>query len=400
MPTTAATIHRPFDEAVAYFRQKTDMPSSHWTAVMDEAHARAFAVAGATKSDLIADFRAAVDKAIAKGTTLQEFRKDFDTIVQKHGWSHTGSAGWRARVIYQTNLSNAFSAGRYAQQTLPSVLASYPYWEFDHVACPYPRLMHVAWSGTILRADDPWWDTHYPPCGWGCHCIVLNLGPRDLARRGIDPTTLKAPPIQWREYIDRTTGVITKHPAGIDPGFAYNPGKAWKARAPQPLHAAPLKPLGPPPPVLAAPGNQAVAEPVLRKFLADPQGAVQVGQLSGAAAAHLGTGDKPVLLSAETMKKQTAKHVEMKATDYGQVQHLFTHPDVVLSDRIRHVRLIGRIDDRVVTVVIKRTGNGAENYLTSFHTLRLADIVRLTRRDKLLAGSVAELINWLEKRAR
>lgn len=400
MTTTAAAVNQPFNEAVAYFRQKTDMPSAHWTGVMDEAHARAFAVAGATKSDLIADFRAAVDKAISQGQSLGEFRKNFDEIVKKHGWSHTGDAEWRSKIIYQTNLANAFSAGRYAQQTLPSVLRSYPYFEYVHVSCPWPRLMHVAWSGTILRADDPWWDTHYTPNGWGCHCLVMNLGPRDLAKRGIDPATLKAPPIQWQDYIDRTTGVIVKHPAGIDPGFSYNPGKAWKDHTAQPLKAPPLKPVGAPPPVLAPPGKDAVSDLVLRKFLAEPDGAIQVGRLTGAAADHLGTGDKPVLLSAETLEKQVRKHVEIKQADYEQVQTLLDKPDIVLSDRIRHVRLIGRIDDRVVTAVIKRTGNGEENYMTSFHTLRLADVVRLTKRDQLLAGDVAGLLNWLEKQAR
>jgi hypothetical protein len=37
------------------------------------------------------DFRVAVEKAIAEGTTLQEFRKDFDAIVATHGWSYKGS---------------------------------------------------------------------------------------------------------------------------------------------------------------------------------------------------------------------------------------------------------------------------------------------------------------------
>ena len=36
-------------------------------------------VAGANRDAIVADFRAAVEKAIAEGTTLEQFRKDFDT---------------------------------------------------------------------------------------------------------------------------------------------------------------------------------------------------------------------------------------------------------------------------------------------------------------------------------
>ncbi|MGT4071588.1 UNVERIFIED_CONTAM: F protein, partial [Aeromonas hydrophila] len=57
----------PFEEAIAFFRQKLDMPSERWADVWRDAHNRAFIVAGATKTDLLADLRGAVDKAISEG---------------------------------------------------------------------------------------------------------------------------------------------------------------------------------------------------------------------------------------------------------------------------------------------------------------------------------------------
>jgi uncharacterized protein with gpF-like domain len=32
----------------------------------------------------------------------------------------------------------------------------------------------------ILRADDPWWKTHYPPNGWGCQCTVHAVSLQEL----------------------------------------------------------------------------------------------------------------------------------------------------------------------------------------------------------------------------
>ncbi|MCP1217121.1 phage minor head protein [Acetobacter orientalis] len=40
----------------------------------------------------------------------------------------------------------------------------------------------MAWDGMILPANDPWWNTHYPPNGWQCHCTVEPVSRRDLKR--------------------------------------------------------------------------------------------------------------------------------------------------------------------------------------------------------------------------
>lgn len=399
MPGTVRAVGRPFQDAVDYFRQKVNVPSEHWTTLMDEMNARAFAVAGATSDDLIKDLRAAVDKGISQGTTLETFREDFAEIVKRHGWAHSGTAQWRSKIIYETNLSNAFSAGRYAQQTTPAVLAAYPYFEYVHVNCPHPRLQHVAWSGTILRADDPWWDTHYTPNGWGCHCIVTNLGPRQLAQRGIDPATLKAPPIQWMEYKNRTTGTVTKYPAGIDPGFAYNPGKVWKEGKPQPLKAPRVRPVSPPPPVLAPPGEPSVPPPVVDKFVADPDGSIQVGELTGPARDHLGASDEPVLLSKPTMKAQATEQPKTVAADYRELPEIIAKPDLVITQGALIVHLVKRVERAMLAATIERTGSGEEIHVTALQRLDAGTLQHLVFQGQVLAGDAVQLQDWLSQQA-
>ena len=402
MPSTASAVNLPFKEAIDYFRQKTDIPTKHWTAVMDEAHARSFMVAGAASKALVKDFRGAVDKAISQGTGLQDFRKTFDTLVEKHGWSHTGSANWRAKVIYQTNMSNAFAAGRYAQMTDPDVLAAFPYWQYQHVNCPHPRMQHLAWSGMVLRADDPFWATCYPPNGWGCHCIVLAVSERRLASMGKTAPD-KSPDLKWMEYINKTTGVVTKYPAGVDPGFAYNPGKAWKDGAKQPVKAPDVKPMGPVPPVMAQPGASAVPQEVLRKFLAAPQGSVQVGALDAKTMKALGAESPAVLLSDDTMKKQLGLradkdgHPEVFVKDYAALDGLIAQPAAVYKEGDKAVRLVGRVGDQVGTVVVKRTAQGHETYVKTFFLVGERFLKKLAKR-QALAGEVQALLEYLRKR--
>ena len=214
----------PFEEAIAFFRAKLNLPTATWTDIWQLMHTKAFVVAGAMKADLLQDLRAAVDGAIADGTTLETFRKAFDGIVERHGWSYVGGRNWRTRVIYETNVRTAYAAGRWQQMTDPDLLRLRPYLLYRHGDSLQPRPHHLAWDGLVLPADDPWWQTHYPPNGWGCKCRVFSISPRELESMGKSgPDT--APDDGTYEWTDRRTGKVHTVPNGIDPGWAYNVGE-------------------------------------------------------------------------------------------------------------------------------------------------------------------------------
>ena len=131
-----------FSEQIEFFRRKVNLPTHGWTDIWQSAHDHAFVVAGANRAEIVVDFRDAIDKAIAGGTTLEEFRKDFDTIVKKHGWSYNGSRGWRSRIIYETNLRTSYAAGIYAQ--LKASTKAFPYWQYRHSGLDkVPREFHI-----------------------------------------------------------------------------------------------------------------------------------------------------------------------------------------------------------------------------------------------------------------
>ena len=65
------------------------------------------------------------------------------------------------------------------------------------------RTEHASWHDTVLPADDPWWQTHFPPNGWNCRCTVQSLNDRDLDRYGLAVAD-KAPPIEMVERIINT----------------------------------------------------------------------------------------------------------------------------------------------------------------------------------------------------
>lgn len=223
-PSLDTVFGQSLAEQLAFFRQKTDLPSDRWDDIWQAEHDHAFIVAGAAKADLLADLRAAVDDAIAKGTGLAQFRKDFDQIVARRGWTgwtgegSQGGVAWRTRVIWQTNLSTSYAAGRWQQLTDPELAAERPYWRYHHAdGLLHPRPLHVAWDGRVLPQNHPFWATHFPPNGWGCHCWVSAATAEDYA--AARDAGRAEPPEGWDEIDSKTNA-----PRGVDAGFAYAPG--------------------------------------------------------------------------------------------------------------------------------------------------------------------------------
>jgi len=212
--TIKAVFNLPFVEQIAFFRKKLNVPTARWDDLWKDQHAKGFMIAGAMKADLLNDFRTAVDKAIAGGSTLTDFRRDFDKIVERHGWSYKGGRNWRTRVSYDTNVRTSFQAGRWQQLNDPDVKDFYGYLIYRHGDSIQPRPEHLAWDGLVLPADDPWWKTHYPPNGWGCKCRVFAATKEEFGKAG----KMKAP----ASPIDPKTG----EPSGIDKGWGYNVGEA------------------------------------------------------------------------------------------------------------------------------------------------------------------------------
>ncbi|AVP97911.1 hypothetical protein C7S18_12190 [Ahniella affigens] len=224
MAKISAGLKSPFPQQLAFFRRKVNVPTATWTGLWRGDHSHGFMVAGVARSDLLESIRQAVGRGQA-GQSFDAFKRDFRKIVAAAGWEPKGGTDWRARVIYDTNIRQAFNAGRYAQLTDPDMLAVRPCWVYQHSPeSKWPRPLHLSWDRVTLRADDPWWKTHMPMNGWGCKCRVRAVSRRDIEREGL---TLRdsGPDDGTRQWTDKTTGEVHDVPNGIDPGFDYSPGE-------------------------------------------------------------------------------------------------------------------------------------------------------------------------------
>ncbi|MFN8682787.1 phage minor head protein [Paracoccus sp. P2] len=224
-------------EAIDAFRRKGYRVTFDWRDMEREEHSRDFTVAKVATLDLLMDIREAMDRAIAEGTTLRQFERDLTPILQEKGWwgrdvmvdPLTGEerevqlgSPRRLQTIYDTNLRMSYAAGRWQQ--VEAVAARRPWLRYVAVLDERTRQQHRQWHNTVLRWDDPWWDTHFPPNGWNCRCTIQQLSDADLVRMGLRPS--EPPDVTSRMWTNRRTGEVREVPRGIDPGFDYNVGRA------------------------------------------------------------------------------------------------------------------------------------------------------------------------------
>lgn len=212
-------------EAIANIRSKLAIPTNRWDDYLTLPRGKAFTVAGATKADLLNDLQEDIAQALENGESISAFRKRFDQTTQKHGWTYNGKRGWRTRVIYDNNLRSAHMAGRWEQ--IQRVKHRRPYLVYYTVGDDRVRRQHRQWHHLALPVDDGFWDSHYPPNGWGCRCYITSANDALLKRLGITPAD-KAPALNETTRVSQSTGEVYGNvPAGIDVGWNHNVGKQW-----------------------------------------------------------------------------------------------------------------------------------------------------------------------------
>ncbi|WP_411037644.1 phage minor head protein [Shinella sp. BYT-45] len=385
----------PVDAIAAFEARKGDLVETFsWQEFWQEEHATSLTVAKSAGFDILKDISAAFEKALKEGRTPAEFARTLRPALEAKGWwgrkfvedpltgevrpAQLGSAR-RLQTIFDTNMRVSYAAGHWAN--FERNRKARPFLRYVCILDERTRPAHRARHNLVLPIDHPYWDAWAPPCGWNCRCTLQSLSQRDIDRLLAEGEDLRFEPPEdtFRNFVNSRTGEVVRVPDGIDPGWAYNPGRAgYEARVNK---AIAEKIADAPPELVAAAVEERVSSSAFERFVQRPEGSMPVMPIPPALAASLGVDARVALLSAETMTKQLARHPEMTIADYRLLPGFPAKATLAVVDGPLSVVLIRLAGGRWLHAVIKATKSRSAAFLTSYRFTSEERVRKLLDRD-------------------
>lgn len=187
-----AFLNLPWDEALAYFRNRGIMSERELSTLLKNTTART----KAARKDLLEQIQQRVhgllDQAIENGTDFRDFAKQIAADADGLGITNQDPA--YLQTVFRTNVLGAYGAGRAAAMADPAVKAARPWRQIRTAGDARVGEDHAPLDGLVFEAEGPLADLK-SPFRFGCRCVIVTLA-------------------EW------TGPVITQMPAGaVAPGF-------------------------------------------------------------------------------------------------------------------------------------------------------------------------------------
>ena len=213
-----------FDLARNLLKSKTvSSDSINWRDSLDKANREAFWIAGITSKELLIFLHESIVEAIDKGESYEVWRKR--VLPELEGKLSPS----RLRTIFTTNVFTAQSAARYIQ--LKYLADEDTYWQYVTVDDDRVRPAHQLLHNRVFHCEDVFWETHYPPNGFNCRCVVVSLDADEVKKLGLNIET-GDDHIKWDTDSAGNKRAVYVAPDGTecptDIGWSYNPGRVDK----------------------------------------------------------------------------------------------------------------------------------------------------------------------------
>jgi len=124
-------------------------------------------------------------------------------------------------------MQTSYQTGRYQSQI--ENVENRPYWEYVAVMDSSTRPEHAMLNGLVLRYDDPFWKSFYPPNGWNCRCRVNALSEHNISTKNLMIDNSDGKLSEEYRLVSKKTGELKPVSVYTDPltGKKIAPDVGW-----------------------------------------------------------------------------------------------------------------------------------------------------------------------------
>lgn len=172
-----------YDEAVDYFSNRLALSPEYISLLTDQLRSRAFWMSRATSYKVVLDMQNLIQRGITEGLSVQEFVSQ--NREQLFGMGFDVQSPWYINTVYRTNVSSAYQSGQYKEMTDPAVLDALPYWQYVAIVDLTTSSICKELSNKVYRADNPIWNSIYPPNHFNCRSTVTPIDRQIVNQYGL-----------------------------------------------------------------------------------------------------------------------------------------------------------------------------------------------------------------------
>ncbi len=232
-------------EAVDFLQRRNRLTQTFsWQDLWHDEHTQQFTVSRLTRLDLLKAMQDGITKSVQGDLSRRDWMRDTKGLLKEAGWwgekdvldpvsgdvVTTKFDSARLKLIFDTNTRMANSAGLW--ERVWRNRSTHPYVRYITRGDDRVREAHRAWANLTLPVDHPFWEQHWPPNGWRCRCRTMSMSQAEYDRReAAGEIVTEVPPEEFVTWTNKRTGEISEIPAGVTPGFDYNPGLARARQA-------------------------------------------------------------------------------------------------------------------------------------------------------------------------
>lgn len=178
------------EEAIKVFSGKVPMTKEQFDALAQQLMDKAFYVTGLDKLTIERDVKALLTDALNNGMDFDTFKFRLNELQVKYSTPAYGLEGaigeaildYHAETIFRTNIMSAYNDGRYEMYQDPDVKEYFPAYEYTAIMDGWTTEICTELDRKVYLADDPIWDSIWPPNHFNCRSTVVSINKFDFTR--------------------------------------------------------------------------------------------------------------------------------------------------------------------------------------------------------------------------